>query len=465
MRLATMRLTDLYPADYNPRKALKPGDAEFEKLRQSIETFGLVEPLIWNENTGNLVGGHQRLSVLQYLGMDSVDVSIVNLDVDHEKALNVALNKIEGAWDNDKLQVLLSSLYSDLQDLTGFGEAEIEALCGEKKSTSKSESAGSTELPPITQCGDLWLIGRHRLVCGDSCNPADMNLLMDGQQAKLVITDPPYNVNYGDKAEMLEEYLGTGNRNTSHIMNDNMDDASFRQFLLDAYRQMYGAMAPGAAIYVFHADTEGINFRTTFKEAGFKLSQCLIWVKSSIVLGRNDYHWRHEPILYGWKETGPHRWYGGRKRSTTLADGACVTVQKREDGDVLSFSDGFNHFVVLAKDYQVLDDGHDDTMTVIYHEKPSANDMHPTMKPVDLVARLMRNSSKKGDLVLDPFGGSGSTLMACEENNRKCVTMEMDPHYCDVIVKRYVETTNRQDVFLIRNGKKIPYVDTLSQTL
>ena len=255
---------------------------------------------------------------------------------------------------------------------------------------------------------------------------------------------------------MLEDYLGKGHRNTSRILNDHMDDASFRAFLSDAFVKMYEASLPGAAIYVFHADTEGVNFRSTLVEAGYKLSQCLIWVKSSIVLGRNDYHWRHEPILYGWRDDGPHKWYGGRKKQTTLADGACVTVQKDGEGAVFSFSDGFNHFVVRASEYEIIDDGHDDTMTVLYHEKPSSNDLHPTMKPVGLLEKLMRNSSRRGDLVLDTFGGSGSTLIAAHRQGRKCCMMELDPKYCDAIAARYAGEAGDADIQLMRDGAVVP---------
>jgi DNA modification methylase len=351
---------------------------------------------------------------------------------------------------------LLDSLDEPMREVTGFTEVEIDQMLGEKKTRERVPK--DTGHAQYSRRGDVWLLGEHRLGCGDSCCAADVDRLMAGDIARLVVTDPPYNVNYGDKAEMLEDYLGAGNRITSAILNDNMDDVSFRKFLLDAYVQMFRVMADGAAIYVFHSETEGINFRTAFKEAGFYLSQCLIWLKSSIVLGRNDYHWRHEPALYGWKGTGTHKWYGGRKRSTALvSEGLCVTVKKEAEGDVIAFSDGFNNFIIRAREYEVIDDGHDDTMSVIYYDKPASSDIHPTMKPVGLLVKLIKNSSRKSEIVLDPFGGSGSTLMACEETGRVCRTMELDEHYCDVIVERYIEVTSRQDVFLIRDGERIPY--------
>lgn len=450
-----MHLADLFPADYNPRKALKRGNPEYEKLRRSIETFGLVEPLIWNEETGRLVGGHQRLTVLRDMGISEVEVSIVHLDEPQEKALNVAMNKISGAWDNDALAALLRSLDTDMALLTGFSELDMEVLLGVKKSKDRG-AAAAEDLPIISQHGDIWTLGPHRLMCGDSTVQADMDRLMDGQPARLVLTDPPYNVAY--EAKVAEQQTQSVNRATSRIENDSMDDTAFRAFLLDAYAQMYSHMAPGAAIYVFHADTEGLNFRSAFKEAGFKLSGCLVWAKSSIVLGRSDYQWRHEPILYGWRPDGSHKWYGGRKRTTLLQDVGGVTIRHEADGStILTFSDGLHIVSVRAKDYKVLDNGLEAMSSVIYHEKPSANDLHPTMKPVELVAKLLRNSSKRGDLVLDSFNGSGSTLIACEENGRRCCAMELEPFYCDQTVRRYMDLTGRADVYLLRDRQRIPF--------
>ncbi len=457
MEIRRMPLEALFPADYNPRKALKRGDPEYNKLRRSIETFGLVEPLIWNEETGRLVGGHQRLTVLKDMGISETEVSIVRLDEAQEKALNVAMNKISGAWDNDALAALLRSLDDDMALLTGFSELDMEALLGVKK--SKDKGAGDAEdLPIISRRGDIWILGPHRLMCGDSTLTADMDRLMEGQPARLVITDPPYNVAY--EAKVADQATKSVLRATSRIVNDSMEDAAFRQFLLDFYTQAYRVMAPGAAIYVFHADTEGLNFRAAFREAGFKLSGCLVWAKSSIVLGRSDYQWRHEPILYGWRPDGSHKWYGGRKKTTLQQDVSGVTFRQEADGStVITFSDGLHIVSVRAKDYQVLDNGLDAMSSIIYHEKPSSNDLHPTMKPVDLVAKLMRNSSKRGDLVADFFNGSGSTLIACEENGRRCCAMELEPYYCDQTIRRYRDLTGRDDVFLLRDGQRLPFSD------
>jgi len=449
-----MRLDDLFPAEYNPRKALKAGDAEYEKLKRSITEFGLVEPLIWNERRSRLVGGHQRLTVLRDMGVTEVDVSVVDLDEGREKALNVALNKIAGDWDEKALAELLKTLDGDLQSLSGFDDVELDDLLGEK-AAAKGDALPEPGETVVSVNGDVWLLGAHRVMCGDSTSAADMAVLMDGQAASLIVTDPPYNVAY--EAKVDSQNTQSVRRAVSRIENDSMEDAAFRAFLRDAFVCMCGAAKPGAPCYVFHADTEGVNFREAFQEAGFYLSQVLVWVKSSLVMGRSDYHWRHEPILYGWRADGSHKWYGARKKTTVLPDGGCVSVQHREDGDVITFSDGLHAISIKAREYEVLDDGTGALDSAIYFEKPAANDLHPTMKPVGLLVKLIKNSSRRGDLVLDPFGGSGSTLIACESEGRKACAMELDPFYCDQIVKRYVEFTARTDVFLLRDGRKIPY--------
>jgi DNA modification methylase len=451
-----MRLDDLFPADYNPRKALKAGDAEYEKLKRSITEFGLVEPLIWNERFRRLVGGHQRLTVLRDMGATEADVSVVDLDEGREKALNVALNKISGDWDEKALAELMKSLDGDLQALSGFDDVELDDLLGEK-AAKKGDALPEAGETVVSQRGDVWILGVHRVMCGDSTSAADMAVLMDGQAASLIVTDPPYNVAY--EAKVDSQNTQSVRRAVSRIENDSMEDAAFRAFLHDAFVCMCGAAKPGAPCYVFHADTEGVNFRETFEAAGFYLSQVLVWVKSSLVMGRSDYHWRHEPILYGWRADGSHKWYGARKKTTVLPDGGCVSVQHREDGDVITFSDGLHAISIKAKEYEVLDDGTGALDSAIYFEKPAANDLHPTMKPVGLLAKLIKNSSRRGDLVLDPFGGSGSTLIASEAEGRKACAMELDPFYCDQIVKRYVEFTARSDVFLLRDGRKIPFAE------
>lgn len=294
MRIEKKKVTDLIPADYNPRKDLKPGDKEYEKLKRSIHEFGYVDPLIWNQHTRRLVGGHQRLKVLKDMGIEDVDVVIVDMGEEKEKALNVALNKISGDWDKNKLMLLITDLQGEDFDvsLTGFDPEELDDLFKDdlKDDVKDDNFDVDKELkkPTMTKPGDLWQMGEHRLLCGDSTKEESYELLMAGKQANLVITDPPYNVNYQGSA--------------GKIKNDNMKDDAFYQFLLAAFTNMEKNMASDASICVFHADTEGLNFRKAFSDAGFYLSGTCIWVKQSLVLGRSPYQWRHEPILFGWKK-------------------------------------------------------------------------------------------------------------------------------------------------------------------
>jgi DNA modification methylase len=396
------------PAKYNPRKALKPGDVEFEKLKRSIEEFGYIEPIIWNRSTGNIVGGHQRFSVLKHLGHKEMDCVVVELDEQREKALNIALNKVQGAWQED----MLVNLIKDLEDsgfdvsLTGFDAVEIDALFSNihdkeiKEDDFDADKTAEEIVNPITKYGDVWLIGRHRLMCGDSTLLHDVLTLMDGKKANTCVTDPPYNVDYtGATKDALK------------IKNDRLEDGKFYEFLLGAFKNVFEVLDNGGAIYVFHADTEGLNFRKAFRDAGFHLANVCIWVKQSMVLGRSDYQWQHEPVLYGWKPTGSHKWYSDRKQTT-----------------IWNF------------------------------DRPSKNADHPTMKPVNLVAYPIKNSSLSNCIVIDPFGGSGSSLIACEQLGRICHTMELDEKYCDVIIQRSIKNAvNPDDIFLLRGGEKIPW--------
>ena len=403
MVIERKRTADLIPADYNPRKDLKPGDAEYEKLKRSIEQFGYVEPVIWNKTTGFVVGGHQRLKVLLDMGITEVECVVVEMDAEKEKALNIALNKISGEWDKDKLALLIADLQGADFDvsLTGFEPAEIDSLFKDAQQGKVKDDDFDVEAelkaPVITKARDVWTLGRHRLVCGDSTKAETFALLMGDRKANLVITDPPYNVNYEGSA--------------GKIKNDNMADDAFYQFLLAAFQNTEAAMADDASIYVFHADTEGLNFRRAFADAGFRLSGTCIWKKQSLVLGRSPYQWQHEPILFGWKKKGKHQWYTGRKEST-----------------------------------------------IWEFDKPKKNGDHPTMKPIPLLAYPIMNSSMSNTLVLDPFGGSGSTLIACEQTDRSCCMIELDEKFCDVIVKRYIEQVGSADgVSVQRDGLTYSY--------
>lgn len=410
MQIEKKQVTDLLPAEYNPRKELKPGDSEYEKLKRSLEQFGYVEPVIWNKTTGRVVGGHQRLRVMKDMGLTEVECVVVELPEDKEKALNIALNKISGEWDKDKLALLISDLQGTDFDvsLTGFEPAEIDDLFKDTlKDGVKDDNFNVEEelqKPTFSKAGDLWMLGRHRLVCGDSTKPETFELLMNGIKANLTITDPPYNVNYEGSA--------------GKIKNDNMENNAFYEFLLAAFRNTEAVMADDASIYVFHADTEGLNFRKAFSDAGFYLSGTCIWKKQSLVLGRSPYQWQHEPVLFGWKKKGKHQWYTGRKEST-----------------------------------------------IWEFDKPKKNGDHPTMKPIPLLAYPIMNSSMSNTVVLDPFGGSGSTLIACEQTDRICCTVELDEKFCDVIVKRYIEQVGSTDnVTVQRDGLTYTFEEVANVT-
>lgn len=434
------KLNELVAADYNPRKALTPEDSEYQKIKRSIEEFGYVDPIIINED-GTIIGGHQRCTVLKDLGYEEVDVVVVSLDKQREKALNIALNKITGEWDELKLKDLLLDL--DLGDydisLTGFEQEDlaelVDNLAVEPEAMDDDfdgEAVLEDIVEPKTKLGDVWKLGRRRLMCGDSTSQEDVATLMKGEMADLIITDPPYNVNYGDKADMLDTYLQKGHRNNSRIKNDNMDNESFYSFMLQIYQSAYEFMREGAAIYVFHAESTGHIFRQAFLDAGLKLAQCLIWEKNAFVLGRQDYQWRHEPCLYGWKEGAAHYFINDRTQDTVILEDD-VDFEAMKKADLIAYIED------MHRKYK-------DQTSVIYENKPTRNDIHPTMKPVTLIGRLMSNSSKSGWNVLDLFGGSGSTLMAAEQLGRTAFLMELDEKFCDVIVKRWEEYTGQSAI-------------------
>lgn len=406
MLMKPMPISELKPADYNPRKDLQPGDPEYEKLKRSLTEFGYVEPVIWNSTTGHVVGGHQRLKVLEDLGHNTVHVIVVELDEIREKALNIALNKISGEWDNDKLALLIADLdASDFDaELTGFDDTEIAQLIGSLDEGEVEDDdfdlTAALEAASFVERGDIWTLGRHRLVCGDATSQTDVEALMDGKRANLVLTDPPYNVAF-ESSDGLS------------IKNDKMAADKFYDFLHAAFTQMASVCEKGASAYIFHADTEGLNFRRAFVEAGFYLSGCCIWVKDSLVLGRSPYQWQHEPVLFGWVKTGKHRWYADRKQTT-----------------IWNFA------------------------------KPRRNADHPTSKPLDLLAYPIGNSTQANAIVLDTFAGSGSTLMACEATDRICYCMELDEKYASVILRRYAEHTgDAAGITCLRGGKEYAYLD------
>ena len=407
MEIKELPLKELKPAAYNPRKKLKKGDKEYEKIKQSLLKFGYVDPIIVNEDL-TVIGGHQRLTVLKDLDYETAKCVIVKLSKEDEKALNIALNKITGQWD----EALLVDLLLDLQesdfnlDLTGFEPPEIDDILSNvhDKELSEDEFDVEEELkkPTVSRHGDIWQLGKHRVICGDSTKAETYKQLLDDRKANLVVTDPPYNVD-------VEETAGK-------ILNDNMSDRDFYQFLLSMFTQVENHMEDDASIYVFHSDTEGLNFRKAFKDAGFYLSGCCIWKKNSLVLGRSPYQWQHEPCLYGWKKKGKHQWFSDRKQTT-----------------------------------------------IWEYDRPKSSKDHPTMKPIQLMAYPIQNSSMRGTIVLDPFLGSGSTLIAADQTGRVCYGIELDEKFVDVIVKRYIEVTGDTEVTVQRNHEVLTYNQVLKE--
>lgn len=407
MEIKELPLKELKPAAYNPRKKLKKGDKEYEKIKQSLLKFGYVDPIIVNEDL-TVIGGHQRLTVLKDLDYETAKCVIVDLPKEDEKALNIALNKITGQWD----EALLADLLLDLQesdfnlDLTGFEPPEIDDILSNvhDKELSEDEFDVEEELKKqtVSRHGDIWQLGKHRVICGDSTKAETYKQLLDDRKANLVVTDPPYNVD-------VEETAGK-------ILNDNMSDGDFYQFLLSMFTQVENHMEDDASIYVFHADTEGLNFRKAFKDAGFYLSGCCIWKKNSLVLGRSPYQWQHEPCLYGWKKKGKHQWFSDRKQTT-----------------------------------------------IWEYDRPKSSKDHPTMKPIQLMAYPIQNSSMRGTIVLDPFLGSGSTLIAADQTGRVCYGIELDEKFVDVIVKRYIEVTGDTEVTVQRNHEVLTYNQVLKE--
>lgn len=397
-----------YLADINDlipyiRNARTHSESQIAQITASIKEFGFLSPiLIAEDNT--ILAGHGRLAAARKLGLNQVPcVKESHLTETQRRAYIIADNKLSlnAGWDEDMLAIELSELQGadfDL-DLLGFDESELVSIFEDDKEVEDDDFDVEEELnkPCFSKAGDIWTLGRHRLICGDSTKEETYKCLMDGKRANLVVTDPPYNVNYEGSA--------------GKIKNDNMDNDKFYNFLLDAFSNMEKVMADDASIYVFHADTEGLNFRKAFNDAGFYLSGCCIWKKPSLVLGRSPYQWQHEPCLYGWKKKGKHQWYSGRKETT-----------------------------------------------IWEFEKPKKNADHPTMKPIALLAYPISNSSMSNTLILDPFGGSGSTLIACEQTDRSCYTIELDEKFCDVIVKRYIEQVGTdKDVSVLRDGKEYQY--------
>lgn len=428
MNIATLRLADLNPAKYNPRKDLTPADPEYQHIKNSIENFGYIDPIIVNTRNNVIVGGHQRFKILAQLGYEEADCVLVDFDEADEKACNAALNKAQGDWDDKALEDLLKELDEMGVNMTQYGfDAIIDELGNVQEDGYDPEE--TLAAPAKAQLGDIYELGDHRLMCGDSTDHDDVEALMGGQKVKLVVTDPPYNVDYTGKT-----------KDALKIENDRMDDVGFYKFLLDSFKNAFDFTEDGGAIYVWHADTEGRNFRQAFIDAGYDLKQCLVWVKNALVLGRQDYQWRHEPCLYGWKPGASHYFIPERTHETVIDDNERPNLKKMKKEELLEFVE------------ELLDNLESVPQSVIYCDKPSKSEDHPTMKPLKLLAPLVRNSSQEGWNVLDLFGGSGSTLMVCEALGRNCYMMEYDPKYVDVIIDRWEKATGREAKLIHRRA-------------
>ncbi|CAH1387977.1 site-specific DNA-methyltransferase [Candidatus Nitrotoga sp. M5] len=433
---------------------------QIAQIAASIREFGFTNPVLVDES-GGIIAGHGRVLAARTLQLNVVPcLRLAGLTVAQRRAYILADNQIalNAGWDLELLADELQHLRDDGYelDLIGFDTDFMADLLADPVPEKDPDDAPALPVEPVSVLGDIWILGLHRLACGDSTAPANLQALMQGELADACWTDPPYNVAYGACAEFQNKGKNgnkTGNktgkqRNTDRILNDDLDDASFREFLGGFYRTAWGVMKPGAAIYVAHSETERHNFTEQFLQNGFKLSGCLIWRKNALVLGRSDYQWMHEPILYGWKPGAAHRWYGGRKKTTVQhLEGSPFT--RRPDG-LWEIQLGTSVLVVEgeARIEELLPD-------VITEDKPLRNDIHPTMKPVALIERMLVNSAKRGEIVLDPFGGSGSTLMACERLGMKARLSELSPGYVDVIIRRWQQFTNMRAI-LESSGQPFP---------
>jgi len=412
------------------RNARTHSPEQVAQLVASMEQFGFTNPLLIDDEF-RIIAGHGRMEAAKVLRMGEVPCIVLSgLTDEQRRALVLADNQLalNAGWDLELLKGELGDLQTAGFDIgvIGFDADFLNGLFDlEPEGKTDPDAVPGVPDEPVSKPGDVWVLGPHRVMCGDSTSITDVERLMGGALADCCWTDPPYNVAYESKL-------------AGKIKNDDMADSEFRDFLLAAYGCMFVAMKPGAPIYVAHADTEGYNFLSAFKQAGFKLSGCLIWRKDSLVLGRKDYQRIHEPILYGWKEGSKHRWYGGRKQTTMIDLGENSPFKRLEDG----------RYSIQIGDRLMIIDGsaaiEELVPSVINEPKPKKSAEHPTMKPVALIERMLKHSARKGDLILDLFGGSGSTMMAAERLGMSSCLMELDPKFVDVIVKRWEDYTGRK---------------------
>lgn len=427
------------------RNSRTHSEAQIGAIVESIRRFGFTNPILVAEDM-TILAGHGRLEAARSLGLEKVPcVVLAHLSDAERRAYVIADNKLAelAGWDQDLLRLELGELRDLEFDLgvIGFSDDELALLFLEDDNVEAVGNTDDDAVPPtepgwVSRLGDVWICGDHRVACGSSTDEAAVERLIAGRSVDCVWTDPPYNVAYEAEGHTA-------------IVNDDLSDGEFAELLRGAFGLAFESMRPGAPLYVAHADTEGLAFRREFARAGFKLSGCLIWVKPSLVLGRSDYQWRHEPILYGWKPGAAHSWYGGRKKTTVreAEDFPCVVTDEAVVVDA-----GETMLRISGPDLEI----EELAGTVVRMPSPKRNADHPTMKPVSLILSHLKNSSLRGDAVYDPFGGSGSTLIACQKIGRQARLMELEPKYCDVIVRRWQDFTGEAAV-LERNG--LPFAE------
>ena len=389
MELIKKKVSELIPYINNSRTH---SEEQITQIVSSIKEFGFTNPILIDKDN-SIIAGHGRLQAVKRLGLDEVPCILISgLTKTQIKALIIADNQLalNAGWDLEKLSVEIEGLEDDKFDISllGFDDKFLNSLQDEKKGLTEDDAIPDLKDTAKSKLGDIWILGDHKLMCGDSTNNEDVTKLFKEQKADLYLTDPPYNVNYEGKT-----------KDKLKIKNDKQDNETFQLFLTDAFTNAFNCMKLGASFYIWHSDSEGLYFRLALTNSNFKLRQTLIWAKNSMVMGRQDYHWQHEPCLYGWKDGSSHSWYSDRKQTT-----------------LLNF------------------------------DRPTASKLHPTMKPVELISYLVNNSSKQGDIIFDSFLGSGTTIIACEKLQRVCFGLEYDPKYCDVIIQRWQQFTGKEAI-------------------
>ena len=389
MELIKKKVSELIPYINNSRTH---SEEQITQIVSSIKEFGFTNPILI-DNDNSIIAGHGRLQAVKRLGLEEVPCILISgLTKTQIKALIIADNQLalNAGWDLEKLSVEIEGLEDDKFDISllGFDDKFLNSLQDEKKGLTEDDAIPDLKDTAKSKLGDIWILGDHKLMCGDSTNTEDVTKLFKEQKADLYLTDPPYNVNYEGKT-----------KDKLKIKNDKQDNETFQLFLTDAFTNAFNCMKLGASFYIWHSDSEGLYFRLALTNSNFKLRQTLIWAKNSMVMGRQDYHWQHEPCLYGWKDGSSHSWYSDRKQTT-----------------LLNF------------------------------DRPTASKLHPTMKPVELISYLVNNSSKQGDIIFDSFLGSGTTIIACEKLQRVCFGLEYDPKYCDVIIQRWQQFTGKEAI-------------------